>query len=84
MASINEQINEAFAYLHGLWRYRWSAMLVAGLVAVLGWFVVYALPNQYKVNAAVHMDTTSIMRPLLQGLSVETNPEEELGLMSRL
>jgi len=84
MASINEQINEAFAYLHGLWRYRWSAMLVAGLVAVIGWFVVYALPNQYKVNAAVHMDTTSIMRPLLQGLSVETNPEEELGFMSRL
>jgi polysaccharide chain length determinant protein (PEP-CTERM system associated) len=84
MASVNEQINEAFAYLHGLWRYRWSAMLVSVLVAVLGWIVVYALPNQYMVNAAVHMDTTSIMRPLLQGLSVETNPEEELGLMSRI
>jgi polysaccharide chain length determinant protein (PEP-CTERM system associated) len=84
MASVNEQINEAFAYLHGLWNYRWSALLITGLVAVLGWVAVYAIPNQYMANAAVHMDTTSIMQPLLQGLSVETNPEEDLELMSRL
>ena len=84
MSSINEQLNEAFAYLHGLWRYRWSALVIVWLVAVLGWAIVYALPNQYEVKAVVHMDTTSIMQPLLKGLSVETDPAEEVGLVTRM
>jgi len=84
MLSIYEQLNEVYAYLHGLWRYRWSALLIAWLVAIAGWLVVYSLPDQYKAKAAVHMDTSSIMRPLLQGLSVNTNPEEDLTLMTKV
>jgi len=84
MSSVNEQINAIFAYLHGLWRYRWSALLVSGLIAVSGWLGVYAMPDEYNASAAIHMDTTSIMQPLLQGLSIENNIEEELGIMTRL
>ncbi|HYQ71447.1 MAG TPA: XrtA system polysaccharide chain length determinant [Gammaproteobacteria bacterium] len=84
MISIQEQVNEAFAYLHGLWRYRWSALLITWLVAIAGWMVVYALPNQYASKAVVHIDTTSIIKPLLQGLAVETNPAEELNVVTRI
>jgi polysaccharide chain length determinant protein (PEP-CTERM system associated) len=81
---MHEKINEAYAYLHGLWRYRWSALLIAWIVGVLGWFVVYALPDQYVARTVVNIDTSSIMKPLLKGLAVETDPAEQLMVMTRV
>lgn len=81
---MHAQINELYGYLHGIWRYRWSGLLIAWLVAIGGWLYVYTLPNQYSVKAVVNIDTSSIMQPLLQGLAVETDPAEELAVMSRV
>ena len=84
MISIHDQILVAYGYLHGLWRFRWSALLVAWLTAVAGWLVVYSLPDEYTSKAAIHIDTSSIMKPLLKGLVVDTNPAQEFGLMTRI
>ena len=81
---MHEQINELFGYLHGLWRYRWSGLLIAWLVAIAGWCYVYSLPNQYNARAVVNIDTSSIMKPLLKGLAVETDQDEELAIMTRV
>jgi polysaccharide chain length determinant protein (PEP-CTERM system associated) len=81
---MHEQINELFGYLHGLWRYRWSGLLIAWLVAIAGWCYVYALPNLYNARAVVNIDTSSIMKPLLKGLAVETDQNEELAIMTRV
>ena len=81
---MHEQINELFGYLHGLWRYRWSGLLIAWLVAIAGWCYVYSLPNQYNARAVVNIDTSSIMKPLLKGLAVETDQNEELDIMTRV
>jgi uncharacterized protein involved in exopolysaccharide biosynthesis len=81
---MHEKINEIYGYLHGLWRYRWSALLIAWIVGVIGWLVVYALPNQYEAKTTVHIDTSSIMKPLLKGLAVETDPAEQLLVMTRV
>ena len=81
---MHAQINEIYAYLHGLWRYRWSSLLIAWIVGMLGWLVVYALPDQYEAKAVVHIDTSSIMKPLLKGLAVETDPAEQLMVMTRV
>jgi polysaccharide chain length determinant protein (PEP-CTERM system associated) len=84
MFSIYEHINIAYGYMHGLWRYRWSALLVAWTVAIAGWTYVYSLPDQYSAKASVNIDTTSVMQPLLRGLAVDTNPEEEVNVMTRI
>jgi polysaccharide chain length determinant protein (PEP-CTERM system associated) len=36
------------------------------------------------VNAVVNIDTSSIMKPLMRGLAVQTDPTEELNVMSRV
>ena len=84
MISIHEQINVVYGYLHGLWRYRWSALFISWVVAICGWFYVYSLPDQYLAKATVHIDTTSVMQPLLKGLTIEQNPESEMALMTRI
>ncbi len=69
--------------LHGIWRFRWRALLVAWLVAVPGWIWVYTLPNIYSASARVYVDTDSALRPLLKGLAVESNVLSQVQMMTR-
>ena len=84
MISIHDQINVAYGYLHGLWRYRWSALLICWFIAIAGWFYIYSMPDKYLAKAAVHIDTSSIMQPLLQDLAMVTSPEDEINVMTRI
>ena len=51
---------------------------------MIGWTVVYSLPNQYTSKAIINIDTTSVMRPLLEGLAVDSEVETGLSIMSQL
>lgn len=78
-----ESLNALRALLPGMWRFRWSglaAMLVAG---ALGAAVVMALPARYEATARVFVDTQSILKPLMQGLAVQPNLDQQVQLMAR-
>ena len=81
---MSELFTLVFGYLRGMWRYRWSALLIAWVVALAGWLYVFSLPNQYSAKAVVYIDTTSIMKPLLKGLALETDASDELNVMNRV
>ena len=81
---MNEQLTQVYGYLHGMWRYRWTALLIAWGVALSGWLYVIALPSQYSANAVVYIDTSSVMKPLLKGLAPETDSYDEIRIMSRV
>lgn len=81
---MNEQLTEFYSYLHGMWRHRWSALLITWIVALAGGMYVIAMPNQYSAKAVVYIDTTSIMKPLLKGLAPETDAYSDIGVMSRV
>lgn len=81
---MQEQLTQLYGYLHGMWRYRWSALLITWLAAVVGWLFVFALPDQYQAKAVVYVDTTSVMKPFLKGLAPETDSQDELAIMSRV
>ncbi len=67
-----------------MWRYRWSALVVAWFAALIGWAAVFSIPDQYSAKAVVYADTSSIMKPLLKGLTPETDAYNELDIMSRV
>lgn len=81
---MNEQLTQIYGYIHGMWRYRWSALYVTWLVALVGWLYVFMLPDQYSAKAVVYIDTTSVITPLLKGLAPETDTQNELAVMSRV
>lgn len=58
--------------------------MIAWITALLGLVWVYALPNQYESKAVIHVDTSSIMQPLLRGLTVESDTDAGIDIMSRL
>jgi len=70
-------------YIRGIWRYRWFMMLVAWLVSIVGWGVVYQLPDKYIAEARVNVDTQSMLQPLLRGLTIGTNASQRVQLVTR-
>jgi len=79
---IHEAIQQLVTYLRGIWRFRWYAMGISWLVAVVGWIYVSTLPDQYESSAQVLVDTDTMLRPLLRGLAVESNIEQRVQLMT--
>ncbi|MDX2505274.1 MAG: Wzz/FepE/Etk N-terminal domain-containing protein [Gammaproteobacteria bacterium] len=81
---MRDQLILIYSYLHGIWRYRWSALVISCVVALLGWVAVYAMPNQYTAQAVMHVDTKSVMTPLLEGLAVESDTNAGINILSRI
>lgn len=65
--------------VHGAWRYRWAGLAAAWLVAVLGWFYVFAIPDNYEAQSRVFVDTRTVLRPALQGLALNEDLNAELN-----
>lgn len=80
---MQEILGQLFAHIAGVWRHRWMGLVVAWLIAVLGWAVVAQMPKQYLATARVHVDSNSILRPLLRGVAIQPNIDQRVELMSR-
>lgn len=80
---MQDVLAQLFGYLSGVWRFRWVGLLVVWLIAITGWILVSQMPQQYLASARIHVDTNSILRPLLRGLAVQPNINQRVELMSR-
>src|SRR5450631_835103 len=66
-----------------MWRFRWPSMLVAWLVGVVAAAVVFLIPDQYAATARIYVDTQSILKPLMSGLAVQPNIDQQVVMLSR-
>ena len=80
---MQEIINQVIDYLKGIWIKRRYIIISTWLICPIGWFVVAQMPNVYESNSRIYVDTQSILRPLLKGLTVDTNPNTQIRLMIR-
>ncbi|HKD54404.1 MAG TPA: XrtA system polysaccharide chain length determinant [Steroidobacteraceae bacterium] len=70
---MNAAVEFILEQIRGVWRFRWTAMLVAWLVCLIGWAVVLALPDTYSAWARVFIDTRTRLSQITQGIAVESN-----------
>jgi polysaccharide chain length determinant protein (PEP-CTERM system associated) len=70
-------------FLKAIGKYRWHAVVIAWIVALVGWAVVFKLPNQYEASARVYVDTQSILKPLLSGMTTLPNLDQQVMFMRR-
>ena len=80
---MQELVQQVLTTVRGMWRFRWPGLLVAWVVAVLGTVAVWKVPNQYEASARVYVDTDSILKPLMSGLAVQPNVEQQITMLSR-
>ena len=69
--------------LRGMWQRRWFGLMVAWLVGLAGAAFIFLTPDSYEATARVYVDTQSVLKPLLSGLAVQPNVEQEVAILSR-
>src|SRR6185295_17236311 len=69
------------SYLSSILIYRWYGVAVAWAICLAGWAGVAALPDQYRAEAKVYIDTDNLMDPLLRGLTITIDPAQEIAIM---
>lgn len=80
---MDELLGQISTTLRGMWINRKLAMLVTWLVGILGVGVVLMMPGYYQASARVFVDTQSILRPLMTGIAVQPNIEQQVAMLSR-
>jgi polysaccharide chain length determinant protein (PEP-CTERM system associated) len=80
---MEELLEQLSAFARGMWRFRWHGLVVAWVIAVVGAVVVWRLPDRYEASARIYVDTQSILRPLMSGLAVQPNVDQQLQMLSR-
>lgn len=80
---MHDLIRQLVVYVRAVLRYRWWLLSSAWVVCIIGWLAVANLPDQYQASAKVFVDTHSLLKPLLKGLTVQGDEQNRIKLMSR-
>lgn len=80
---MHEVIAQLTAYARTTWNRRWYIIITAWVLAIAGWIWVYTLADRYEASARVNVDTQSILKPLMSGLAVQPNVDQQVVLMTR-
>ena len=74
---------DLLSYLPGVWQHRWAGFWTTLVIGILSLVVVLLLPTRYEANARVQLDTQSILKPLMDGLAVQPNVDQQVQMMAR-
>ena len=80
---MEELLRQATTVARGMWKYRWPALVVAWVVAAIGVVILFKIPDRYEASARIYVDTRSILKPLMSGLAVQPNVEQQVAMLSR-
>lgn len=80
---MNESRIDIITYVAQVWRRRWYAMNVATAFCLLGWTVIALLPDKYQASTRIYVDTQSLLSPLMKGIAVEFDLDQQVAIMQR-
>lgn len=80
---MDELIQQVVRQLKAAWVYRWWALGATWIVGIGLGLAVFSIPNRYESSARIYVDTQSILRPLMSGLAVQPNIDQQVAILSR-
>lgn len=80
---MEELVRQLATFGRDMWKYRWQGLVVAWLVAIVGVAVAMRVPERYEASARIFVDTQSILKPLMSGLAVQPNIDQQVTMLSR-
>ena len=83
MQDLQQTLVQILDYVKGIWIKKRYVMLFSWLICPIGFIYVATLPDQYASRAQVFVDTRSVLQPLLRGLAIQTNPDQEIQMMAK-
>ncbi|MBZ9611716.1 XrtA system polysaccharide chain length determinant [Rheinheimera maricola] len=83
MKELQQAIEQVQTYIQGVWLRRRYIVITAWLLCPLGWVYVYNMPPTFEAEAKLYVETSTVLEPLLRGLALRTNADDEIKLMAR-
>ena len=81
---MDELLRQSIIVLRGMWRYRWLGLGTAWVVGAIGVVFVLLTPDKYEASARIYVNTASILKPLMTGMTVQPNDTDQIAALSRL
>lgn len=80
---MDELLRQARLLLRGMWLYRRLGVAAAWAFGLTAAVVIFLIPDKYEASARIYVDTDSVLRPLMAGLAVQPNAEQQIAVLSR-
>jgi polysaccharide chain length determinant protein (PEP-CTERM system associated) len=78
-----DSADSLYLLARGMWRQRWKALQAAWLVALLGGGLIAMTDERYEATSRVFVDTQTVLRPLMAGLTVQPDVDRQVGMLAR-
>jgi polysaccharide chain length determinant protein (PEP-CTERM system associated) len=80
---MDELLRHAKLLSRGMWLYRRLGVAAAWGVGLIAAVVIFLIPDKYEASARIYVDTDSVLKPLMAGLAVQPNAEQQIAVLSR-
>jgi polysaccharide chain length determinant protein (PEP-CTERM system associated) len=80
---MDDILRQLTTILLGMWHRRWLGLAVAWVIGAVGAVVVWNIPNRYEANARIFVDTDSLLKPLITGLAIAPNVNQQIAMLTR-
>jgi polysaccharide chain length determinant protein (PEP-CTERM system associated) len=79
-----QDLAQYFYYVKGALKYKWIALIITWIFCLAGWSLIFTMPNKYLSEAKVHVETKTMLQPLLRGMTIQSDTVGLLRIMQVL
>jgi polysaccharide chain length determinant protein (PEP-CTERM system associated) len=83
MQDLHKTLELVIEYIKGVWVKKRYIIICTWLICPIGFVKVASDPDIFQSSARVYVDTRSVLAPMLRGLALQTDPEQEVAMMVR-
>lgn len=76
-------VEQFLDYARATWQRRFVGLTVAWIAAFATIIAIVLTPDKYEASARLFVDTQSVLKPLMSGLAVQPNVEQQVAMLSR-
>ena len=81
---MQQELLEVYFYAKGTLKYKRITIITAFIICFGGWIGIYLMPDKYESKARVHMDTATVLRPLMRNMAIQYDIESMVRVMQQL
>jgi polysaccharide chain length determinant protein (PEP-CTERM system associated) len=81
---MQQDLSEVYFYLKGTLKYKRVAIVFALALCVGAWIYVFLMPDKFESKAKVHIDSATVIRPLMRGMVVEPDISALIRIIQQL
>jgi polysaccharide chain length determinant protein (PEP-CTERM system associated) len=83
MQDLHKTLELVIEYIKGVWVKKRYIMICTWLICPIGFVKVASEPDVFQSSARVYVDTRSVLAPMLRGLVLQSDPQQEVAMMVR-